>query len=83
MLIVLWLLANCFLPRNFLHVNLAKVNSRSMWHENTSIKYVLVFFGGAFLENMEAGYCSSINWKWRETWTHVPTKLGLADPGAN
>lgn len=52
MLIVWWLLANCFLPRNFLHVNLAKVNSRSMWHENTSIKYVLVFFGGAFLEGL-------------------------------
>lgn len=86
MLIVLWLLANCFLPRNFLHFNLAKVNccnSWSMWCENTYAKYVLVFFGGAFLENVEASYCSSINWKWRETWTHMPTKLGLADPVAN
>lgn len=45
--------------------------------------YFICIFGGAFLVNTDTGYYSSISWKWRETWTHVPTNLGLADPVEN
>lgn len=45
--------------------------------------YFICIFGGAFLVNMDAGYYSGTNWKWREIWTYVPTKLALADPVEN